>query len=94
MPYVAADAGMVVISLEDPQSPRHVATIPLTDARASALQFRYLWVTTAEGLQLIDVTNLEEPRLLPGSTFPLRPMPGASMLRAPTPMSLPVATGW
>ncbi|NNC73777.1 MAG: hypothetical protein HKN78_13010, partial [Sphingomonadaceae bacterium] len=69
--YIAADAGLVVVSLEDPLSPRHVTTIPLNDARASALQFRYLWVTTAEGVQLIDVTTLEEPRLLPASTFPL-----------------------
>uniref|UniRef100_UPI00345C2AC1 LVIVD repeat-containing protein n=1 Tax=uncultured Parasphingopyxis sp. TaxID=1547918 RepID=UPI00345C2AC1 len=69
--FIAADAGMVVIDLDDPHNPRHVATIPLTDARSSALQFRYLWVTTAEGVQLIDVTNFEAPRLLPNATFPL-----------------------
>ena len=46
----------------DPLHPRHVVTIPLTDARASALQFRYLWVTDAEGLKLFDVTSLEAPR--------------------------------
>ncbi|MGP1351696.1 MAG: hypothetical protein ACTS1Z_00090 [Parasphingopyxis sp.] len=69
--YIAADAGMVVIDLDDPLAPRHVATIPLTDARASALQFRYLWVTTAEGVQVIDVTDFENPRLIPNATFPL-----------------------
>ncbi|WP_350140650.1 hypothetical protein, partial [Parasphingopyxis sp.] len=69
--FIAADAGMVVIDLDDPHNPRRVATIPLTDARSSALQFRYLWVTTAEGVQLIDVTNFEAPRLLPNATFPL-----------------------
>jgi hypothetical protein len=69
--YIAADAGLVVVDLDNPLEPRHVATIALADARASALQFRYLWVTTAAGVQLIDVTNLEEPRLLPGATFPL-----------------------
>nr|WP_246350612.1 multiheme c-type cytochrome [Sphingobium boeckii] len=56
--YIAADAGMVILNLRNPLKPVHVATIPLRDARASALQFRYLWVTTADGLQLIDVTGL------------------------------------
>ncbi len=69
--YIAADAGLVVVDLDNPLQPRHVATIPLEDARASALQFRYLWVTTADGVQLIDVTHLEQPRLIPEATFAL-----------------------
>ena len=46
-------------------------TVPLTDARASALQFRYLWVTDAEGLKLFDVTHLAEPVPVPSATVPL-----------------------
>jgi hypothetical protein len=68
--YIAAAAGLVVIDLDDPLHPRHVATVPLRDARASALQFRYLWVTDAEGLKVIDVTRMDSPRLLP-ATVPL-----------------------
>jgi hypothetical protein len=60
-----------VVDISDPLHPRHVATVPLRDARASALQFRYLWVTTAEGLQLLDVTHLDKPRLIPEATLPL-----------------------
>ncbi len=69
--YVAAAAGLVVVDLDDPLHPRHVATLPLRDARASALQFRYLWVTDADGLKLFDVTRLESPRPLPSATLPL-----------------------
>ncbi|MBC7987144.1 MAG: hypothetical protein H7X93_10840 [Sphingomonadaceae bacterium] len=69
--YIAADVGLVVLDLNDPLQPRHVATIALRDPRASALQFRYLWVTTAEGVELIDVTTLNEPRHLPEATFAL-----------------------
>jgi hypothetical protein len=54
-----------VVDLDDPLHPRHAATIPLRDARASALQFRYLWVTDAEGLKLFDVTRMDSPRLIP-----------------------------
>jgi hypothetical protein len=60
-----------VIDLDDPLKPRHVTTLPLRDARASALQFRYLWVTDAEGLKLFDVTHLDAPRPVPSATVPL-----------------------
>ncbi len=41
--------------------PKIVAEIPMVDPRASALQFRYLWVTDADGLKLFDVTDLGMP---------------------------------
>jgi hypothetical protein len=69
--YVAAAAGLVVVDLDDPLRPRHAATVPLRDARASALQFRYLWVTDADGLKLLDVTRMEAPRLIPSATVAL-----------------------
>ena len=68
MVYVIADAGLVVVDLDDPLAPRHVTTLPLNDGRASAIQFRYLWVTDAEGLKLFDVTRLAEPRPIAGAT--------------------------
>ncbi len=69
--YIAADAGLVVVDLDDPLKPRAVTTIPLPDVRASALQFRYLFVTTARGLEVVDVTRLNQPRLVAGATVPL-----------------------
>jgi hypothetical protein len=69
--YIVADAGLVTVDLDDPLHPRLASVVPLRDARASALQFRYLWVTTAEGLQLFDVTRLDKPRLIPSATVPL-----------------------
>ena len=69
--YVTAAAGLVVVDLDEPLKPRHLVTIPLTDARASALQFRYLWVTDADGLKLFDVTRLGDPRPVPSGTVPL-----------------------
>jgi len=69
--YIAADAGLVVVDLNDPLKPRHVTTVGLPDVRGSALQFRYLWVTTARGLEVLDVTKLDQPRLVEGATIPL-----------------------
>ena len=69
--YITTPTGLVTIDLNDPLRPRHVSTIPLNDARASALQFRYLLVTDAEGLKVVDVTKMAEPRLVPGAVIPL-----------------------
>jgi hypothetical protein len=69
--YIAADAGLVVVDLNDPLKPRHVTTLALPDMRASALQFRYLFVTDARGLEVVDVTRLEHPVLVAGATVPL-----------------------
>ncbi len=63
--YITADAGLVVVDLTDPLHPKLAAVRPLKDARASAVQFRYLWVTDAEGVKLFDVTNLRDPIAVP-----------------------------
>jgi hypothetical protein len=69
--YITADAGLVTLDIDDPLNPRVTAVIPVNDARATAVQFRYLWVTSADGLQVFDVTNLRMPRAIPQATVPL-----------------------
>lgn len=69
--YVTTDAGLVALDLTDPLTPKVTAQLPLTDARASAVQFRYLWVTDAEGVKLFDVTDLARPVPVPSGTVPL-----------------------
>ncbi len=51
--------------------PRVTSIVPLRDPRATAVQFRYLWVTTANGLELMDVTDLASPRPVAEATVPL-----------------------
>lgn len=80
--YITANAGLVVVRL--PQSgacevndgntclaPEVTAVIPMTDARASAIQFRYLWVSDADGVKLFDVTDLARPVAVPSGTIAL-----------------------
>lgn len=70
--YVTADVGLVVVDLSDPLHPKLAAVRPMRDARASAIQFRYLWVTDADGLKLFDVTRLTDPVAVPAATVPLK----------------------
>jgi hypothetical protein len=65
--YVIADAGLIILNLDQPLAPVVMSRIPLHDGRAAALQFRYLFVTDADGLQSVDVTDPAHPRLVAGN---------------------------
>jgi len=69
--YIATARGLAVVDLSDPLHPRLAAERPLRDARASAIQFRYLWMTDADGVKLFDVTDLRNPVAVPSGTVPL-----------------------
>ena len=43
----------------------------MADPRASAVQFRYLFVTTARGLETLDITRLGSSRWQRGAVLPL-----------------------
>jgi hypothetical protein len=58
---------VVVVSIDDPLHPKLLAQLPLNGARATALQFRYLFVVDANGLETVDVTQPEAPRLVPNN---------------------------
>jgi hypothetical protein len=69
--YITTDSGLVVLDLDDPAAPKVTAQIALPDARASAVQFRYLWVTDADGVKLFDITSLRQPIAVPDATVKL-----------------------
>jgi len=62
--YILTDSNLVVVDLDQPLTPKLIATLALNDPRAAALQFRYLFVTTGDGLQAIDVTVPAAPKLI------------------------------
>ena len=70
--YVSADAGVVVLDMNDPLKPRYVATIPIADPQAAQIQFRYLFVTAKDGFHVVDVTHPEQPQEVTSAFIPLR----------------------
>jgi len=60
--YVSADAGLVIVDLDDPLKPKLAAVVPLKGARASALQFRYVFALDDDGVTTIDVTDPTKAR--------------------------------
>jgi hypothetical protein len=69
--YVSANAGLVVVDLDVPLEPRLVTVIPLKAPRAATQQFRYVFALDDQGLQVVDVTQPERPRIVPGARVPI-----------------------
>ncbi|MGZ5062177.1 MAG: hypothetical protein ACXWAU_09910 [Usitatibacter sp.] len=69
--YVATGRELVVVDLDDPLQPRLAARVAMEGARSSALQFRYLFVTDAAGLEVVDVTTPEKARRVEGARVAL-----------------------
>jgi hypothetical protein len=70
--YVATPRGIVVLDMNVPLEPRYVTTIPIADARASQVQFRYLFVTAKDGLHVVDITHPERATEVAAAFVPLR----------------------
>ena len=69
--YIIADRGLVIVNLDEPLKPRVESIVPLEDGRASALQFRYLFVIDRKGLQAIEITDKQHPRIVAHNLIPL-----------------------
>jgi hypothetical protein len=70
--YVCCDAGLVVVSLEDPTKPKVTCVIGkeiLKQPVAVQVQFRFAYVCDSEGIKVLDVTRLDQPQVV--SALPL-----------------------
>jgi hypothetical protein len=79
--YISTPKSLVIINLDKPLMPAVTAMIPLDDARTSALQFRYLFVTDRSGMKVIDVTQPAKPKLVNSATVALQNAQGIFVAR-------------
>jgi len=68
--YISTDAGIVVLDLDVPTSPRIASFIPISGARSTAVQFRYLYAAAPGGVRVYDITAPLTPIARPGGTIP------------------------
>jgi hypothetical protein len=72
--YILTDKALVVVDLDNPLVPRVTATIGaplLNDPRGIAVQFRYAFVVDRDGLKVLDVTDLAQPKPVSSAVVPL-----------------------
>lgn len=68
--YISTPTEVVVIDLDNPLEPKIEARVPFNKPTSVAIQFRYAFVTDAEGLHTVDVTDPKSPRRVPGAAVP------------------------
>lgn len=72
--YILCNRGLEVVDLKDPLHPRitaEIGTSVLHNPTGIAVQFRYMFVTDADGLKVFDVTHLSRPVPVVGADVPL-----------------------
>jgi hypothetical protein len=72
--YILTEKSLVVVSLDNPIAPQITATIAapfLNQPHGIAVQFRYAFVTDADGLKVLDVNDLSQPKPISGANIPL-----------------------
>lgn len=76
--YICANAGVVVVDISEIEvdkehnefypAPKIVKILPYRDPRSVQIQFRYGFVTTANGLEVFDITDSNDPKMVDGAT--------------------------
>ncbi len=69
--FIGTEDKVIVVSLDDPLSPRVEASWSARMPTGVAIQFRYAFVTDADGLHVIDITFPDRPRRVQGALVPL-----------------------
>lgn len=71
--YITCDRGLAIVNLSNPLEPKLAAMIGgLRSPQAVQIQFRYGFVTDADGLKVVDLTIPEKARLIDGAAVPLK----------------------
>lgn len=78
--YVIANEGVVVLDLDNPLDPQVLKLLPVNDGRETAVQFRYLFVTDADGVKVFNVTQPENA-FYTGSTLNIADARGIQLVR-------------
>jgi hypothetical protein len=63
--FIGTEDSVVVIDLDNPLKPKVQATWPARLPTAVAVQFRYVFMTDADGFHIIDLTEPASPRVIP-----------------------------
>ena len=73
--YVCTPRGVFVVDVREPLKPRLVGEYTgdfLREPRAISVQFRYAFVTDADGIKVLDITNPEKPHPVRGASVSLK----------------------
>lgn len=68
---IGTESSIVVVNLNDPLHPVVRKVIPAHRPSGIAVQFRYAFVTDADGFHVLDITDIDNPRSVSSGDLPL-----------------------
>ncbi|MCB9030134.1 MAG: hypothetical protein H6619_03720, partial [Deltaproteobacteria bacterium] len=69
--YFATDDEVVIVDLDKPLEPQVHSRVKFNKPRAVAIQFRYIFVTDADGFHVVDITDVKHPVRIKGASVKL-----------------------
>lgn len=69
--FIGTSDKVVVVNLEDPLAPKVESQWPARNPTGVAIQFRYAFMTDADGFHTIDITYPDKPRLVKSASISL-----------------------
>jgi len=69
--YIGTEKALVIVDLDDPLSPKVECQIPFNRISGIAIQFRYAFVTDADGFHVVEITHPAKARLIPQASIAL-----------------------
>ena len=69
--FIGTDDKMVLVDLEDPLKPKLLSSWPANKPTGISVQFRYAFITDADGFKVIDITEPARPRVVTEASIPL-----------------------
>jgi hypothetical protein len=69
--FIGTEDKMVLVDLADPLKPKVLSSWPAHRPTGISVQFRYAFMTDADGLKVIDITAPESPRVVDSATVKL-----------------------
>ena len=58
--FIGTEDKLIVVDLNDPLKPKVVSSLPFKQVRGIAVQFRFAFVTDADGFHVVDITEVSD----------------------------------
>jgi hypothetical protein len=78
---IGTDTSLVFVDLDRPLEPKVISILPFEKVTGIAVQFRYVFVTDAQGMHVVDITDHGKPQLVPSAKLVLEDARGVYVSR-------------
>ena len=79
--FIGTEDKLIVVDLNDPLKPKVVSSLPFKQVRGIAVQFRFAFVTDADGFHVVDITEVSQMAKVTGADIAMPDARGVYVAR-------------